>query len=208
MCDQTRGWRPTRLPAERRANCGPNEPKTSLHRTPSASPPSPLHRKPANAAARRTDPDNVPFDAGRRVISSAHCGRRLQFSRGDTRLRKQYYFRESERGLLAWDVDRLVELSRILPRKRIRLEDIRELDQPCRSDSARLTWREVLGHIKLINEADLSFAIVLSASGDVMDGTHRVVKAALEGGDVIDAVQFENDPAPDYVGRRPDDLPY
>src|SRR6476646_1707727 len=27
-------------------------------------------------------------------------------------VRKQYYFRESERGLLAWDVDRLCELSR------------------------------------------------------------------------------------------------
>ena len=123
-------------------------------------------------------------------------------------MRKQYYFRQSERGLLAWDVDRLVELSGDLPRKRVRLEDIRELDQLCGSDSARLTWRGVLGHIKLINEADLSFPIILSANGDVMDGRHRVVKAALEGSDVIDAVQFENDPAPDYVGRRPDDLPY
>jgi uncharacterized protein (UPF0216 family) len=123
-------------------------------------------------------------------------------------VRKQYYFRQSERGLLAWDVDRLVELSRHLPRKRVRLEDIRELDEPCGSESARLTWRELLGHIKLINESDLSFPIILSASGEVMDGRHRVVKAALEGNHVIEAVQFENDPAPDYVGRLPDDLPY
>ena len=41
-----------------------------------------------------------------------------------------------------------------------------------------------------------------------MDGRHRIVKAALEGNDVIQAVQFEDDPAPDYVGRGPDDLPY
>lgn len=123
-------------------------------------------------------------------------------------MRKQYYFRKSERGLLAWDVDRLVELSRHLPRKRVRLEDLRELDQPCSSGGAPLTWRMVLGHITLINEADLSFPIILSASGEVMDGRHRIVKAVLEGNDEIEAVQFENDPAPDYVGREPDNLPY
>jgi hypothetical protein len=66
----------------------------------------------------------------------------------------------------------------------------------------------LLGHIKLINEADLSFPIILSANGDVMDGRHRIVKAALDGNDGIEAVQFENDPAPDYIGRGPDDLPY
>jgi hypothetical protein len=123
-------------------------------------------------------------------------------------VRKQYYFRQSERGLLAWDVDRLVELSRHLPRKQIRLEDIRELDQPCGGEGARLTWRELLGHMRLINDADLSYPIILSASGEVMDGRHRVVKASLEGNDWIEAVQFESDPDPDYVGRGPDDLPY
>ena len=123
-------------------------------------------------------------------------------------MRKQYYFQQSERGLLAWDVDRLVELSRNLPRKRIRLDDIRELDQPCGGDGARLTWRELLGHIKLINDADLSFPIILSANGELMDGRHRVVKAALEGSDGIEAVQFESDPDPDYVGCGPDELPY
>jgi len=56
-------------------------------------------------------------------------------------LRKQYYFRESERGLLAWDVDRLCELSRGLPRKSIPLKNIRELDQPCGGEGASLTWR-------------------------------------------------------------------
>jgi hypothetical protein len=123
-------------------------------------------------------------------------------------VRKQYFFRQSDGGLLAWDVDRLVELSRQLPRRRVRLEDIRELDEPCGSDNARLTWRELLGHMKLVNEADLSFPIILSARGEVMDGRHRVVKAALEGNQVIVVVQFESDPAPDYVGRTPDDLPY
>jgi uncharacterized protein (UPF0216 family) len=123
-------------------------------------------------------------------------------------MRKQYFFRQSDRGLLAWDVDRLVELSRNLPRKRVRLQEIRELDQPCDGGGARLTWRELMGHIKLVNEADLSFPIILSANGEVMDGRHRVVKAALEGRHLIEAVQFDKDPGPDYVGRASDDLPY
>ena len=123
-------------------------------------------------------------------------------------MRKQYYFRQSERGLLAWDVDRLCKLSRDLPRKRIPLENIRELDQPCAGDGASWTWRQMAEHVKLINEADLTYPIILSATGEVMDGRHRVAKAAMSGCGAIDAVQFEVDPPPDYIGREPDELPY
>ena len=52
-------------------------------------------------------------------------------------MRKQYYFRPSPRGLLAWDVDRLVRLSKTFPVKRIRLSDIRELDESWVADSDR-----------------------------------------------------------------------
>lgn len=41
-----------------------------------------------------------------------------------------------------------------------------------------------------------------------MDGMHRVVKALLLGRHDIEAVQFEEDPEPDYVGRQPADLAY
>ncbi len=44
-------------------------------------------------------------------------------------MRKQYYFRRSDRGLLAWDVDRLVELSADLPTQRVPLTEIAELDE-------------------------------------------------------------------------------
>ncbi|HUJ13889.1 MAG TPA: hypothetical protein VL284_08895 [Thermoanaerobaculia bacterium] len=115
-------------------------------------------------------------------------------------MRKQYYFRESERGLLAWDVDRLVELSRELPRKEVRISDIRGLDHDWSDDLA--------GHMLLIDEADLDFPIILAADGRVMDGRHRVAKAIREGRTTIHAVQFVNDPEPDYAGRDPDELPY
>lgn len=123
-------------------------------------------------------------------------------------MRKQYYFRPSPQGLLAWDVDRLVRLSSALPRKQVRLNEIRELTEARLGDSEPLTWRALLGHIRLIDEADLSFPIILSASGAVMDGMHRVAKAVREGRQNIDAVQFPRDPKPDYVGLGPDELPY
>jgi len=123
-------------------------------------------------------------------------------------MRKQYYFRQSSRGLLAWDVDRLVELSSSLPRKNVSLADIRELDEVWFGEDEHPTWRSMIEHIKLIQEADYAFPIILSATGAVMDGRHRIAKAALEGKQDIQAVQFAEDPEPDYVGRGPDDLPY
>lgn len=123
-------------------------------------------------------------------------------------MRKQYYFRPSDRGLLAWDVDRLVRLSRRLPRKIVPLTGIRELAEDWFGGDERPTWRALLQHVKLIEDADLSFPIVLSASGAVMDGMHRVAKAALQGRHGIEAVQFDEDPEPDHVGPGPADLAY
>jgi hypothetical protein len=123
-------------------------------------------------------------------------------------LRKQYFFRPSSRGLLAWDVDRLIQLSGHLPRKRVPLDEIRELDENWFGEDERPTWRAMLEHVRLMEEADLSFPIILSASGAVMDGMHRVAKAALEGRNGIEAVQFDEDPEPDHVGLGPNELPY
>jgi hypothetical protein len=123
-------------------------------------------------------------------------------------LRKQYYFRRSPRGLLAWDVDRLIDLSRGYARKRVRIEELGELDRPWSGEGERQSWRELIAHIRLIEECDLSFPIILAANGEVMDGRHRIAKAALLGRDSIECVQFDEDPPPDHVGKRPDDLSY
>jgi hypothetical protein len=123
-------------------------------------------------------------------------------------MRKQYYFRPSASGLLAWDVDRLIELSRRLPRQTVPLAQIRELDEPWCGDDERPTWRAMLEHLRLIEAADLSYPIILSSEGAVMDGMHRVMKAAWQGLATIGAVRFECDPAPDHVGRGPQDLLY
>ena len=123
-------------------------------------------------------------------------------------MRKQYYFRPSERGLLAWDVDRLIALTSDFTVHDVPLSEIRELDEPWFGINEHPSWRSMLEHVRLIDEADLSYPIILSASGAVMDGMHRVVKASLAAHKTIQAVQFPEDPEPDHVGREPAELPY
>ena len=102
----------------------------------------------------------------------------------------------------------MVRLSSKLPRKQVLLTDIRELDEVWDGGEKGPTWRAIVEHMTLIDQADLSFPIILSSSGAVMDGRHRVAKALREGRQDITAVQFEQDPDPDHVGVAPEDLPY
>ncbi len=124
-------------------------------------------------------------------------------------MRKQYHPLPSEKGLLVWDVDRLVELSRDFPVETVALEDIWELDRVRWFDETHPpTPRALLEHIRLIEEADLSYPIILGADGRVMDGMHRILRALLRGETRIQARRFTVDPEPDYVGVSLDDLPY
>jgi hypothetical protein len=123
-------------------------------------------------------------------------------------MRKQYFFRQSPAGLLAWDVDRLIELSRDFPVQDVPLDRIRELDEPWHGDGEHQTWRAMVEHVRLLDAVDLSYPIILSADGTVMDGMHRICQALRLGRNRIASRQFETDPPPDHVGKGPDDLPY
>jgi hypothetical protein len=124
-------------------------------------------------------------------------------------VRKQYHFWPGEEGLDAWDVDRLVELSKDLPVKDVDLASIDEIDSVYWFDELeRPTVRNVVDHARLIEEVDLSHPIILGFDGRVMDGMHRIAKALLEGRTTISAVQFETPLEPDYRNCRPEDLPY
>lgn len=56
---------------------------------------------------------------------------------------------------------------------------------------------EFCQHAMQVNEADLSYPIILSKSGAIMDGAHRVCKAILEGERTIRAVRLKEDPPVD-----------
>jgi hypothetical protein len=125
-------------------------------------------------------------------------------------IRAQYHFRNSPEGLLAWDVRRLVRLSRRLPVQAVPLAQIAELDFEhwYGHGEARPTVRSIIEHCQLMLAADLAYPIILDSAGRVMDGMHRVSKALMQGHTHIDAVQFVLDPAPDHTGCDPDSLPY
>lgn len=124
-------------------------------------------------------------------------------------MRKQYHFWPGNHGLDAWDVDRLVELSRDLPLEEVDVRAIGEIDTVYWFDNTNVpTVRAVIEHMKLVNEVDVSYPIILSVEGRVMDGMHRIARALLEGRKTIGAVRFPEPIVPDFSNCRPQDLPY
>ena len=58
----------------------------------------------------------------------------------------------------------------------------------------RPTCRAVAEHARDILESDLSYPIILSPAGEVLDGMHRICKALLQGMEEIVAVQLSTMP--------------
>ncbi|WP_276981825.1 hypothetical protein [Ferrimicrobium acidiphilum] len=127
-------------------------------------------------------------------------------------MRKQYHFRtaKSGSGFDAFDVDRLIELSYGLPIENVALASITDVDTPYwfYTNPELPTVREVIEHTKLIHEANLTYPILLSIDGEVMDGMHRVAKAILEGSTTIRAIHLPALGEPDYRNCLPGELQY
>jgi elongation factor P hydroxylase len=125
-------------------------------------------------------------------------------------VRKQYYFRPSKHGYYAWDIHRLIALSEGFERRMVNLRDIGEIDENYwfAGEGDIPTCRAIVEHMRLIQEVDSSYPVILSAEGHIMDGMHRVARALLDGKAMIEAVQFTITPEPDYEDVYPDDLPY
>ena len=120
-------------------------------------------------------------------------------------MRKQYHFWPGERGLDAWDVDRLVALTRDLPVEQVEVDDIWEVDSVYWFDDVeRPTVRKFVEHVRLMQEVDVGYPIILGPDGRVMDGMHRVARALVEGRRTLAAVRLPSLPEPDYCGCQPD----
>lgn len=127
-------------------------------------------------------------------------------------LRPQYHLRPSPKGLLAWDVRKLIALAseqKLQPRW-VALSEIAELDQRYWFSEAgnEPTPRAIAEHLKIVEAAYTAYPILLDAEGRLMDGMHRAVKRLSQGHDDIWAIQLSLTPPPDFVGVNPDDLPY
>jgi hypothetical protein len=121
-------------------------------------------------------------------------------------VRTQYHAQPSAGGVDAWDVARLIELSRNLPVEQVALESLGQIDSVYWTEP--FTVRKLAEHVRLVQEVDRGYPIILAADGRVMDGMHRVVRALLDGDEAIAAVRFAVTPEPDYRDCRLADLPY
>lgn len=126
-------------------------------------------------------------------------------------IRRQYHFRPSPGGgFHAWDVRRLIDMAADLPVRETPLSDIAELDQNWwfQTDDAIPSPAEMLKHFRLMQETDLRFPVLLCAEGRLMDGMHRVMKAAWQGEERIATRRFETTPEPDHSNVTPGELAY
>jgi hypothetical protein len=98
-----------------------------------------------------------------------------------------------------WRMEQLWELAATLPVKEVRTRDLPGFDA-VRWFGGPLnilpTCRTIAEHARDIYEADLSYPIILSPTGEVLDGMHRIAKAYLQGIEEMDAVQLLEMPAP------------
>jgi hypothetical protein len=89
------------------------------------------------------------------------------------------------------------ELADGLPVKKVRLSELEGFDEVRWFGGPRNilpTCRAIAEHARDIYEADLSYPIILSPDGEVLDGWHRICKAFLQEIEELDAVQLTTMP--------------
>ncbi|MCU4392153.1 hypothetical protein KTH73_15710 [Acinetobacter courvalinii] len=123
-------------------------------------------------------------------------------------MRRQYHFRQVGQDTYIWDVHHLVELTITFMIKKVALADIRELNEAYWFPDQFPTTQQIIEHFQLVQDADLSYPIILCAEGRVMDGMHRIAKACLLKQEHILAVQFEHTPEPDFINVDEEELDY
>ena len=74
---------------------------------------------------------------------------------------------------------RLIQLTWAFRVKKVLLADIHELNEAYWFPDKHPTTQQIIEHFQLVQDADLSYPIILCAEGRVMDGMHRAAKASL-----------------------------
>ena len=124
-------------------------------------------------------------------------------------MRKQYHLVPTATAFHAWDVDKLITLTKDFEVMEVKVLDLLESNPFHWYQGDNLpTSKSVFDHMILVNACSLEYPIILSAEGRIMDGMHRVGKAYINDHELIKAVKFEKTPDPDFYDVFPDDLSY
>ncbi len=103
-------------------------------------------------------------------------------------------------GRAFWREETLWAAAAELPTALVAIDDIAEFDLNCWFTlRAQPTCRAVAKHARRIFGADLAYPVILSASGELMDGGHRIARAWIAGHRDVLAVRFMEDPEPDWI---------
>src|SRR3954469_14755804 len=89
------------------------------------------------------------------------------------------------------------ELAKGLPVKKVRLSELDGFDEVRWFGGPRNiqpTCRAIAEHARDIFNADLNYPIIISPTGEVLDGWHRICQAFIEGTEELYAVQLEKLP--------------
>jgi hypothetical protein len=94
-----------------------------------------------------------------------------------------------------WRIPRLIELSRNLPVQKMSMSALNTCNYSIAGDDLIDTAR----HFKMVEQADLTYPIILDREGYIMDGRHRVVKTLVLGLKSIKFVRFDETPPPCFT---------
>ena len=103
-------------------------------------------------------------------------------------------------GTYEWDVTDLWEAASGLTPVPVCVDTLGDLDEPVWGSN--MTPLDVVGHIRRINAADLSYPIILTPDGWIADGVHRVLKTILAGGNMVMAVTLPAMPDKKRLRKR------
>ena len=66
-------------------------------------------------------------------------------------------------------------------------------------DGVGRNFKDFLAHVQLVKKADLKYPIILTPSGSIADGRHRLAKAIIDGHSTIKIVRLVDMPEPTVV---------
>lgn len=99
----------------------------------------------------------------------------------------------------AWHIETVWQAAKDVPVDEIALSSIQEIDEDCWFKGCPASVRDVVDHVRRINDADLELPIILASNGQVLDGMHRVAKALMHGRATVPAQRLPSDPEPDWL---------
>lgn len=113
-----------------------------------------------------------------------------------------YAERRPDGGTPYWTMGTIWAAAEGKPQTTIKIADINILDQVVwfgGPNNVQPTIRRVADRARDIFNADFQHPIIMTKSGDVLDGAHRIAKAYLEGRQTITAIVLDDYPPADGV---------